>query len=249
MVAIRGRRGARPRCEAATACYRSRRLLGIVAPAKRAPYAGGVYRCDGDDWTKQRVRELVGIRFRRRHLDEVTAWLRACLPSLGQEPPTDLINCRNGLLDWRSGELRPHSPAVLSTTQLPIPWNPQATCPTTIRFLAETIPWDALDLVEELFGYALYPGNPYRKAVLLLGSGANGKSTLLGLFHGLLGRTNVATVPLQVLGEDRFATADLFGKLANICGDLDARTVERTDLFKQLTGGDPRTCARGGTKV
>jgi putative DNA primase/helicase len=202
-------------------------------------YDGGVYRPDGDDWTKHRGRELLGERFRRRHLDEVIAWVRAQLPSLGHAPPVDLINCRNGLLHWRTGKLMSHSPDVLSTNQIPIDWKPRATCPRIIKFFAQTIPWDALDLIEELFGYALYPGNPYRKAVLLLGPGANGKSTLLGLFRGLLGTRNVAAVSLQALGEERFAAADLFGKLANVCGDIDARTVRRTDLFKQLTGGDP----------
>ena len=43
-------------------------------------------------------------------------------------------------------------------------------------------PADCRELIEELLGYALYPANPYRKAVLLLGPGSNGKSTLLGLF-------------------------------------------------------------------
>src|SRR5256885_7655195 len=50
-------------------------------------YASGVYRPDGDDWARQRTRELVGERFRRNHLEEITAWLRAQLPSLGHTPP------------------------------------------------------------------------------------------------------------------------------------------------------------------
>jgi P4 family phage/plasmid primase-like protien len=201
-------------------------------------YERGVYRPDGDDWAKQRVRELVGDAFRRQQLDQVIAWLRAQLPSLGHYPPTESINCRNGLLDWRTGMLKKHTPDILSTNQIPIAWNPQAACLTIRRFFAETIPWDALDLIEELLGYALYPGNPFRKAVLLFGPGFNGKSILLGLFRGLVGPENVAAVPLQVLSENRFAAADLFGALANICGDLDARAVVSTDLFKQITGGD-----------
>jgi P4 family phage/plasmid primase-like protien len=201
-------------------------------------YTDGVYRPDGDDWAKQRVRELVGDAFRRQQLDQVTAWLRARLPTLGHQAPLHLINCRNGLLDWRTSTLSPHTPLVLSTNQLPIAWNPDATCLTIRRFFAETLPWDTLDFIEELFGYALYPGNPFRKAVLLFGLGANGKSVLLRLFTGLLGPENVSAVSLQALGEHRFAAGDLFGKLANICGDLDARAIEHTDFFKQITGGD-----------
>lgn len=201
-------------------------------------YFGGVYRPDGDAWAKQRVCEIVADRFRRSQIDEVLAYLRAQLPSPMHAPPADVINVQNGLLDWKTGTLRPHSPEVLSTNQIPVVWNPDATAPRTLQFFDEVLPPDAVGLVQELFGYALFPGNPMRKAVMLLGPGGNGKSVLLRLLSRLLGADNVASVPLQALGEDRFSAADLYGKLANICGDLDARAIERTDLFKQLTGGD-----------
>src|SRR5262249_11462207 len=145
----------------------------------------------------------------------------------------------NGPLEWKTGTLHPHSPDVLTTNQIPVAWTPDATAPTIARFLGEVLPGDAVELVEEIAGYALYAGNPFRKAVMLLGPGGNGKSVLLRLLASLLGEPNVAAVPLQALGEDRFSAADLFGKLANICGDLDARAIQRTDLFKQITGGDP----------
>jgi putative DNA primase/helicase len=202
-------------------------------------YENGVYRPDGDEWARQRTRELVGNQFRRNHLEEVIAYLRAQLPSLGPEPHQQFINCRNGLLDWQTGRLRRHSPDVLSTNQTPVEWNPTATAPTFARFLSEVVPEDAIAFVEEVMGYALYAGNPFRKAVLLVGPGGNGKSVLLRVLSALLGKENVSSVALQTLGEDRFAAADLFGKLANICGDLDARAIYRTDLFKQITGGDP----------
>ncbi len=202
-------------------------------------YHDGVYRPDGDDWARQRTRELVAERFRRNHLEEVTAYLRAQLPSLGHTPPTEFINCKNGLLEWRTGTLHPHTPDVLSTNQIAAAWNPAATAPTVARFFNEALPDDASDLAEEMFGYALYAGNPMRKAVMLLGPGGNGKSTFLKLLIALLGAENVATVALQELSEDRFACVDVFGKLANICGDLDARSIERTDQFKKITGGDP----------
>ena len=202
-------------------------------------YEGGVYRAGGDDWAKQRTRQIVGERFRRNHLEEVNAWLRARIPSLGHAPPREFINCANGLLDWKTGVLHDHSPDVLTTNQIPVDWTPGAKAPTVERFLREIVPDDCVELVEELAGYALYAGNPFRKAVILYGKGGNGKSTLLRLFTAPLGETNVSDVPLQALSEDRFSAADIFGKLANICGDLDARDIHRTDLFKQVTGGDP----------
>jgi P4 family phage/plasmid primase-like protien len=76
-----------------------------------------------------------------------------------------------------------------------------------------------------------------RKAVLLLGPGRNGKSVLLSIIKALLGPANVSAVTLQAFGENRFAGAELFGRLANIAGDLDARAIRNTDLFKMITGG------------
>jgi putative DNA primase/helicase len=103
----------------------------------------------------------------------------------------------------------------------------------------EVLPEDALTFVLEMIGYALYAGNPLRVAVLLLGPGCNGKSVLLAIIKALIGSENVSSVPLQQLSENRFAAAELFGRLANICGDLDARAIRQTDVFKMLTGGDP----------
>jgi putative DNA primase/helicase len=202
-------------------------------------YENGVYRPDGEDWARQRTRELVGERFRRNHLEEVIAFLRAQLPSLGHEPAQVYIICANGLLHWRTLTLHSHTPEVVSTNQIPVKWNPKAKQPSRfLQFVKEVVPADAGLLVDEILGYALYPGNPFQKAVMLFGPGGNGKGVLLSVIRDLLGDGNVAAVSLQKLSEDRFACTDLFGKLANICGDLDARSIQHTDAFKQITGED-----------
>jgi putative DNA primase/helicase len=202
-------------------------------------YQSGVYRPDGETWVRARVREALGDRVRRDHFAEVLTWLRSFEPTVGSRPPEHLLNVANGLLEWQSGVLRPHDPSVVTTIQLPVPWRPDAHCPRIQKFLSEVVPADTVQIVEEIMGYALYAANPLRKAVLLLGSGGNGKSKLLAVVAGLAGQRNVASVPVQVFGENRFASAELFGKLANIAGDLDARAIKRTDVFKMITGGDP----------
>jgi P4 family phage/plasmid primase-like protien len=167
-------------------------------------------------------------------------YLRADFATVGDRQPEGFVNLRNGLLDWRAATptLREHSPEIVSTVQIPHRWNPSAACPRIERFLEEVLE-DAVAMVLELIGYALLPANPLRVAVLLLGPGRNGKSVLLAVIKALLGAENVSAVSLQALTEHRFAAAELFGKLANICGDLDARAVRQTDTFKMLTGGDP----------
>jgi putative DNA primase/helicase len=202
-------------------------------------YIAGAWRPDGDPWVKSRTRALLGEKFHRAHLEDVLSWCRAAFATIGERPPEAFVNLRNGLLEWRTGELLAHDQGVKSSVQLPVHWQPDATCPGIDRFLAHVLPRDAVEFVIEAIGYAVYPGNPLRRAILLLGPGRNGKSVLLALIKALLGPENVSAIPLQALAEDRFAAAELFGKLANLAGDLDARAVKRSDLFKMVTGGDP----------
>ncbi len=106
-------------------------------------------------------------------------------------------------------------------------------------FLGDVLPDEpTVQLVLEIIGYALLADLSLHTAVLLLGPGRNGKLVLLSIIRALLGAANVASVPLQLFSESRFAAAALYGKLANVCGDLDARAIERTDVFKMMTGGD-----------
>jgi len=201
-------------------------------------YEEGVYRPDGTVFARAKVRQILAEECRRQHFDEVVAWLRAAEPEIDGSFDKQHLNVGNGVLDWRTGKLASHSPDYHFTVKIPASWEPQAECPNTMRFLFEVLPDDAIEFVTELIGYALYPGNPLRKAVLLVGPGGNGKSVLLRLIVALLGQANCAHVPLQALSENRFASAQLFGKLANVYGDLDARAIHRTDTFKTVTGED-----------
>jgi P4 family phage/plasmid primase-like protien len=201
-------------------------------------FRDGVFHDTGREQIEKAARRALGDRYKRRHTDELAAWFRAEQQQIPDDPPTtDLLNVRNGMLDWRTGELRPHAPEHLSIVQLPVAWDPDATCPAVDAFLMQVLPEDAQMLAREIAGYLAWPSARMRRAAMLLGAGSNGKSTLLALWRALLGRRNVSSVPLQAFGESRFAVADVYGKLANLCGDLDARALRRSDTFKTLTGG------------
>lgn len=201
-------------------------------------WSDGVWLPGGDDEVRRRCRHLLGQRWRRSHVDGIVSDLAADHPLISDEQPAEWINCRNGLLDWSTGQLHEHTPDVASTYQLSVPWNPTATCPNVDAWLAQVVPDDCIDLVWEVIGTAIYADQPFHRVVLLLGPGRNGKGTLLRLIAALIGYRFISAVTLQQLGESRFAAASLFGKVANIAGDLDARAITRTDTFKMATGGD-----------
>lgn len=187
---------------------------------------------------RDRVTYLLGDRYRRTHKSTIEDVVRAGARHISCDPVSDVINFTNGLLDWRTGELRDHTPEVATTVQLGVHWQPDATCPQFDDFLHQVVPPDMVGLVWELIGYLMYSGNPLHKAVMLTGKGRNGKGTLIRAVTALLGKRNTTAVTLHDLVTTRFSTASLFGKIANISGDIDATYLESTATFKAITGQD-----------
>jgi len=188
---------------------------------------------------KECVQEVLGNDFSTHALNEVVGWCNALPITITTEPgPEHLVNVANGVLDIDTLTLRPTLPHERFTYKLPVAWNPYATCPVVDEFVRDVLPADCFGITFEILGLCLLQTGRYRRAIMLLGKGSNGKSKILGLFNAILGSQNTAAVPLQVLSENRFAAARLFGKMANIAGDLDSRPLERSDLFKTLTGDD-----------
>lgn len=149
-----------------------------------------------------------------------------------------VLNLRNGLMDIQTGKLHPHRRDLFSTIQLPIEFDPSAMCPAWEKFLKEAVEDSALiKLLQEFVGLCLVPETKFQKALILVGSGANGKSTFLSILEFLLGRENISTVPMGKL-ESEFHRAALYNKLANISSELEISELMGSGYFKSIVGGD-----------
>jgi len=204
-------------------------------------YEDGVYRS---------VKDLVAARLVREHLMDRYATMSGINDALGQwqmlifKPINQLnsnpfiINVKNGLYNILEDKLKPHTPEYYSTVQINASFDPKATCPLFLKFLSECLDADEIFMVQEILGYLLIPINKAQKSFVFVGAGNAGKSTLLSVAQEvLLGSDNVSNVPWQALA-DRFKTAELFGKLANIFADLPSKSIDDNGLFKSITGED-----------
>jgi putative DNA primase/helicase len=213
------------------------------AGGKLYRFSDGTYREYAERYIRRKVKELLvawgrADKWTSHQASEAVEYIRADAPELWERPPLHEVNVANGILNVETKVLRDHDPGFLSTVQIPVRYDPEARCPQWEKFVAEVFPEDAQDLAFELAADLITPSRSAQKAVLLLGEGANGKSTYLRALTSFVGSTNAAGVSLHKLESDRFAAARLIGKMANICPDLPSTHLTETSVFKAITGGD-----------
>ena len=151
-------------------------------------------------------------------------------------------NCMVNLL---TGETKKHSPNNMATIQIPQTYlklhkTPHIPTPQKILgFLHDVMPsWDDVETVLDFMAYCLWRGFPFHKWLIFTGSGRNGKGVTTELITRLLGHDNVSNEELDRILENNFATANLYGRLANIDADLSSETLKKTGKLKKLSGND-----------
>jgi putative DNA primase/helicase len=158
-----------------------------------------------------------------------------------------LLNCQNGALDLRNGELRPHDRNDHLTTCLPVAYNPAAKCPRWTRFMDEIFGGDEslVEFMHRALGYALTGDISEQAMFILYGFGANGKSTMLNTVATLLGdlakHSNVETFTehkASRIPEDR---ARLRGARFVTTSETGRGHQLDESFVKDATGGEPIT--------
>lgn len=213
-------------------------------------YRDGVYVRDENVVTR-RVAAALGAKYSTTVLSHVNAHLLNIeLPQVGlPDLPSGYlpyIVLENGIYWWQDDKLEDHSPGLGALTKLPIEHDPQA-IPHSFRDWLKQVLGDDDEMhrhMWEVLGYLLMTGNPLQKIFLLYGEGGNGKGTMLRVLRRLLGRANYSSISMHQLVDDRFATSGLYGKTANISGDLSSRFLSDPQILKEITGGDSISASR-----
>jgi len=205
-------------------------------------YHDGVYVPYGEDVIRAVARQVLGDRATNTMLNEVVYAvqfflnIRVDIDEFNNY--VNLINMKNGVFNTDTGQLLPHDKKYYFTHKLDIEYVKDATCPRIRKFLTEVHKPEDIPVIQELFGYCLYPKYCYHKLFFFIGNGRNGKGTETRLMEAMLGKRNVTAVSISNLTNDPHHPAELFGKLANICGEVGNEPIENTQVLKQLTGED-----------
>jgi putative DNA primase/helicase len=159
----------------------------------------------------------------------------------------ETINCLNGEVNLDGGEwnLGQHKIKNYRTAQIPVRYDPNSEAPRFVNFLDEIYAGDLdkeqkITATLELLGYSLMSHTRHEKFALLIGSGANGKSVLLGLLEALCGPENISGVQPSKF-DSPFQRAHLQYKLVNIVTELKQGVVIADAELKAITSGEPAT--------
>jgi putative DNA primase/helicase len=212
-------------------------------------YENGIYNPNGIQFVRKEMLKRLGNYFKINHAREVIAQIKIQtmkdINDINRE--THLINLNNGIFDTAEWKFKEHDPRFLCTIRIPAKYDPGARCPVINRFLDEVVSADNRQTLLEWAGLMLIPEVKFEKAMMLCGSGGNGKTTFLNLLTALIGAKNTAAISLQKLIDEksnRFAVAHLFGKLMDVCADIPSTTIHSSAMFKQLIGKDLITAER-----
>jgi putative DNA primase/helicase len=156
-----------------------------------------------------------------------------------------LLNVANGILDLRTGELRPHRRVDRLTKLCPTEFDPRARCPRFAQALSAILAGDTdlIEFVQRSLGCCLTGDVREQALPIWWGAGANGKTTLLNAILETIGTDYSGTVPAELLLESRGAQhptimADLFGKRLLVAAETGQGRRLNESRLKLLTGGD-----------
>ena len=167
--------------------------------------------------------------------------------------PADVVNCMNGefnVMECSGQAFGQHIREHYRTTQIPIEYDPDAKAPRFEQFLDEIFDGDddsqqKKESLLQMMGYSLMSHCKYEKFVMLLGSGANGKSVLLAVLEALCGVKNTAAVQPNEVG-NKFQRANLNEKLVNIVTEIKQGAQIEDAALKAIVSGEVCTVEHKG---
>ena len=205
-------------------------------------YREGIYIPEGRTYIEEFSRKVLGVAYTKQLTNDIVAKIQAdCKVEFKEFLDTNHpyeIPVQNGILNLKTGNLKAFNPEKYFFNKLPITYNPKAKCPKIINFLTGiTKSSTDLNLIIELFGFALAKDHFIEQAFMLVGKTRNGKTKLLELLENFVGKENTCSVALQQLNRNSDSRVrELHNRQLNLAGDLDNTSFKDVGLFKDLTG-------------
>lgn len=162
-----------------------------------------------------------------------------------KELDTSVVAFSNGVFDTMDMSLHESSPAYLTNMRVDYEYNPNDVPVGWKNFLDRVLPDEEMqDLLQE-FVAATYVNRKCAKIehmLMLIGSGANGKSVVFEVLTAMLGKDNVTNFSISdLIGQRRDQNVAVCnGKRLNYCSEIRTSEIacKTSDAFKALVSGE-----------
>lgn len=174
----------------------------------------------------------------------------------------DIIAFSNGVLDLSKKPdercMFPFNPKYHILDYHPYPYQPDAKAPMFMKFLDEVLPDKRQrDILQMFLGLGLIqpseirdkknstPKRPVEMCLILLGSGANGKSVLFNIVCALFGRSHITSIDYSTITSEKdegfWGRAAIRSAVFNWSSDSDPKRFGKGNnaIFKQICSGEP----------
>lgn len=154
-----------------------------------------------------------------------------------------LLNCLNGTLEvtQNSVNLRNHKKDDFIKYVLPFEYNKTARAELFEKYLDDVLDEESQKVLQEYAGYIFINNLKLETALILYGSGANGKSVFFEVLKALLGQANISMMSLGDLTDKSSGESNramLKDKLVNYGSEIRGQNID-IDIFKRLVSGEP----------
>jgi putative DNA primase/helicase len=210
-----------------------------------------IYREASDEKDKDRRAELGAHALKCESQGKIRAMIELAktepgIPILPEQMDINpwLLNVANGTLDLRNGELKIHDPQDYITKLAPVPYLPDAQCPTwkTHISLIMNDNTEMIDFLQRSFGYSATGITDERVIFIPWGSGANGKTTTHEAVAAVLGDYS-HRAPTDIFTQKQFEpissdVAALKDRRFVFCSEVEGGKRLKESFVKDIAGGD-----------
>ena len=162
-----------------------------------------------------------------------------------ENKPKGYIHLANGMLNIESGDLCAFDSSYYSRNQIPVNYEPGATCEQFSQFLGNALDDDSIHTIQRHLGQVLLGDNLTQTLLILEGVQGTGKSTLAQIYRLLNGPSNCYQLRIKQL-QERFELFNYIDKTLLVASDVRGNFLNThgAEMIKALTGGDPMNAER-----
>ena len=212
-------------------------------------YNDGIYIPNGKSMIEENTRKILGVAYSPYLVNKVIAKIRGDTQidhdKFFKNESIEEIPIQNGILNIFTRDITPFNPERIFFNKMPIKYDETKTCPSIEKFFKDILKnKEDAKVMFEFIGFCLMKDYRFEKSAMFIGNGRNGKGKTLSLIKHFLGVENCASVPLSQINSGSTSVSELYGRLANLAGDLSNTDLKDTGMFKQVTGRDLITAKR-----